>query len=251
MTAPTAPSDTAGLRLAADVAKSVPDVVIAYEPDGTIAWASPSLASVLGWDPAKVIGTRLRIATDEDAAQAETITAEAIATGVQTARARLRSRRADGTVIWADAHLGLVRDQGGTLTRIVASIRDVTADVEWQRVAIEAERRFRLAMENSAVGVALVAPDGRFLTVNDALCAMLRRDAPALMATTWQELTDPRDVNVDLGLANELLAGERDSYRLRKRYLRPDRSIVWETSPSLPCGIPPARCSPSSRRSST
>ena len=209
------------------MAESVADVVIAYEPDGTIAWASPSLAPVLGWDPAKVIGTRLGIVTDEDAAKAAEITAEAMSSGAQTARARVRSRRADGTVIWTDTHSRLVRDPRGKLTWIVASIRDVTDDVEWQRQALEAEQRFRLAMEHSAVGMALVAPGGDFLTVNDALCDMLKRDAATLLSSTWQELTHPQDVDIDQGLVNELLAGERDSYRLRKRYLRPDGSVAW------------------------
>ncbi len=227
MTAPSAPSEAADLRLAADVAESIADVIIAYEPDGTIVWASPSLTPVLGWDPAAVVGSRLRISTDEDAARADQITTEAIASGAATARARLRSRRSDGTVIWTDAHLRLVRDASGGLRMIVASIRDVTADVEWHRQALEAEQRFRLAFEHSAVGMSLFVPDGHFLTVNDALCDMLKRDAATLMSRTWQELTDPQDVDIDVGLANEILAGERDSYRLRKRYLRPDGSVMW------------------------
>jgi diguanylate cyclase (GGDEF)-like protein/PAS domain S-box-containing protein len=222
-----APAEATSLRLAAAVAESVADVVIAYEPDGTIAWASPSLTPVLGWDPAKVIGTRLRIATDEDAAKAAEISAEAMSSGAQTARARLRSRRADGKIIWTDTHSRLIRDPSGTVTWIVASIRDVTDDVEWQRQALEAEQHFGLAMEHSAVGMARVAPEGHFLTVNGALCDMLKRDAATLMSSTWQELTHPQDVEIDQGLVNELLAGDRDSYRLRKRYLCPDGSVVW------------------------
>jgi PAS domain-containing protein len=42
--------------------------------------------------------------------------------------------------------------------------------------ADESNALFRLAMEHSAVGMALVAPDGSFLMVNPALCSM--RDCP-------------------------------------------------------------------------
>ncbi len=86
--------------------------------------------------------------------------------------------------------------------------------------------RFALAMQHSPVGMSVVAPDGAFLDVNDALCAMLGRSAEDLMASTWQELTHPDDLAIDASLVAEVLDGSRDSYRLAKRYLRPDGSVV-------------------------
>ena len=95
------------------------------------------------------------------------------------------------------------------------------ADVD--AAAGDQDGRFRLAMEHAGIGMALVAPEGTFLDVNPALCAMLDRDAATLMSSTWQQITHPSDLAVDLDLVSDLLAGRRDSYRLRKRYLRPDR----------------------------
>ena len=91
----------------------------------------------------------------------------------------------------------------------------------------ESEDRFRLAMDHSAIGMCLVSPEGRFLTVNPALCEMLDRDAETLAAATWQELTHPDDLDVDLGLVDEVLSGRIPSYRLVKRFLRPDGTLVW------------------------
>ena len=53
------------------------------------------------------------------------------------------------------------------------------------------DERFRLAMENAAIGMCLVSPDGRFISVNAALCEMLGRDADALTASTWQRAHPP------------------------------------------------------------
>ena len=81
-------------------------------------------------------------------------------------------------------------------------------------------------MRHSAVGMALVAPDGSFLEVNHALCTMLGRAEAELRASTWQQLTHPDDVADDAALLREVLAGHRDGYRLAKRYLRPDGTVV-------------------------
>ena len=53
------------------------------------------------------------------------------------------------------------------------------------------------------------------------------RTVENIVTTTWQQLTFPADVAIDQALVNEVLTAQRDSYRLRKRYLRPDGAVVW------------------------
>ncbi|MEB3265485.1 MAG: PAS domain S-box protein, partial [Cyanobacteriota bacterium] len=86
---------------------------------------------------------------------------------------------------------------------------------------------FRAAMQSAGVGFCLVSPAGQFLEVNPALCQLLGRDAAALSQATWQELTHPDDLATDLALVEALKANQRQTYRLRKRYLRPDGSVLW------------------------
>lgn len=83
------------------------------------------------------------------------------------------------------------------------------------------------ALESSAIASCLVAPDGSFLWVNPALCTLLARPARQLVNCSWQELTHPDDLAADLGLVASVAEGTRNSYRLRKRYLRPDGMTVW------------------------
>jgi PAS domain S-box-containing protein len=86
---------------------------------------------------------------------------------------------------------------------------------------------WRLTMQHSPVGMALVGLDGRILTANRALCDMLGRDAEVLCALGFQEVTHPDDLDEDLELFHATLSGERDSYRVRKRYLHADGHVVW------------------------
>ena len=93
--------------------------------------------------------------------------------------------------------------------------------------ALDDDIRFAVAMANSPIGMVLAAPTGAFLSVNPAMCAMLGRDEEELKASTWHELTHPADVGADAALIAEIVAGSRDAFRMRKRYLRPDQSVVW------------------------
>ncbi|GAB3248632.1 ATP-binding protein [Nocardioides dilutus] len=86
---------------------------------------------------------------------------------------------------------------------------------------------WRLALEHSPVGMTLVGLEGQLLVVNRALCDMLGYDADTLTTKGFQELTHPDDLDSDLELFHQTLAGEIDSYRLRKRYLHAEGRIVW------------------------
>src|SRR5688572_12466717 len=73
----------------------------------------------------------------------------------------------------------------------------------------------------------LVGLDGRLLAVNQALCTLLGYDEDELASRGFQELTHPDDLDLDLDYFARALAGEINSYRMRKRYIRSDGAIVW------------------------
>lgn len=91
----------------------------------------------------------------------------------------------------------------------------------------DSETRFRHAMEYSAIGMALVAPQGKWLQVNRSLCDILGYPAEELKRLTFQQITHPDDLSLDLQHASRLLEGEIDTYTFEKRYFRKDGEIVW------------------------
>lgn len=91
----------------------------------------------------------------------------------------------------------------------------------------ESEQRFRGSMEHAAIGMALVSLDGTFLEVNLALANFLGYEREALMQRTFQDVTYPDDLALDLHECERLLAGEIDEYRLEKRYITSDNRVVW------------------------
>src|SRR5476651_1112811 len=91
----------------------------------------------------------------------------------------------------------------------------------------QSENRFRNAMEYSAIGMALVSPQGKWLQVNKSLCDLLGYDATYLKTLTFQEITHAEDLSKDLALFQKLLEGEIKNYQLEKRYLCRNGEMVW------------------------
>jgi diguanylate cyclase (GGDEF)-like protein/PAS domain S-box-containing protein len=91
----------------------------------------------------------------------------------------------------------------------------------------EAEERFRLAFEHAPIGIALVSPEGNFTRVNHALCELIGYSPGELVAKTFQEITHPEDLDLDLENVNQVLNGELRDYEMEKRYIHRDGHIVW------------------------
>jgi PAS domain S-box-containing protein len=89
------------------------------------------------------------------------------------------------------------------------------------------ELRFRATFEQAAVGIAHVSLTGRFLRVNQKFCNIIGYTQDELLGLTFQEITYPDDLDVDLDYVQQLLVKKRDSYSMEKRSCRKDGSIVW------------------------
>ena len=91
----------------------------------------------------------------------------------------------------------------------------------------ESEAVSRATFEQAAVGIAHVGIDGRWLRVNDKLCAIVGYSREELLQLTFQDITHIDDLGKDLGHMHQVLSGEIKTYSMEKRYLRKDGSTVW------------------------
>jgi PAS domain S-box-containing protein len=91
----------------------------------------------------------------------------------------------------------------------------------------QSEERFRQAFDYAAIGMALVATDGGWIKVNRSLCEITGYNEQELLKLTFQDITHPDDLDADLALYRQLLAGEIRFYHLEKRYIHKHGHIVW------------------------
>ena len=104
---------------------------------------------------------------------------------------------------------------------------DLTPQLEAAAALQASQSRFLDTFEQAAVGIAHIAPDGRWLRINRKLCDIVGYSAAQLSRMTFQDITHPDDLDGDLHLVQRVLAGDINTYTLEKRYLRSDRRVVW------------------------
>ena len=113
----------------------------------------------------------------------------------------------------------------------VVSIIGIATDItEKKQIKTELKKttaKFRNTFEQAAVGIAHVAPDGRWLRVNQKLCQIVGYTKEEFLEKTFQEITHPEDLDTDLEYVRQMLSGEIETYSMEKRYIRKDGNCIW------------------------
>ncbi|MCQ6278518.1 PAS domain S-box protein [Bacillus sp. EB600] len=86
---------------------------------------------------------------------------------------------------------------------------------------------FMNAFNFSAIGMAIVSMDGRLLKVNASLCKIVDYTAAELEQMTFQNITHPDDLELDLNNLYKMLTEETQYYEMEKRYFKKNGCIVW------------------------
>lgn len=214
------------------IAENSGDAIV-HSRDGRFVWVSPSIEAVLGAPPHHWLGRELRDVVPPEEWAAHDASRKAVAEG-HPIQVRIQLIGADGTRHWVDVHSKPFYDAHGQPDGTSSALRLVDDQVAAEQERNEARRqqarsdaRFRRSMDNAAIGMCIVAPDGRFLEVNSALCDFLGYDAATLTQKTWQEVTAPEFLATDLRNVTDLLAGRIDSYRMLKQYITAEGRRVW------------------------
>lgn len=109
----------------------------------------------------------------------------------------------------------------------VWSYRDVTEHKQPERVLCHSEAWFRAMFEQAAVGIALVDPQLRYLSVNQRFCNLVGYTEAELADLTFVDITHPDDLDSGLDLTQRLFAGDIDDFSVEKRYVCKDGQVKW------------------------
>lgn len=110
---------------------------------------------------------------------------------------------------------------------ILITSKDITERQQAKERLRQSEERFRLAFDSTAVGMTITSLDGHILRVNDFYSQTLGYSKAEIEGMDFQQISHPDDLEADLDLLEQLLAGTINHYNLEKRYIRKDGQIIW------------------------
>ncbi|MHB1399982.1 MAG: PAS domain S-box protein [Trichloromonadaceae bacterium] len=138
-----------------------------------------------------------------------------------------RYLKKDGAVIWGHATVAGVFGPDGALKCFSANVQDITERKAAREALRFSEERFRTVFNNAAAGMVTLAPDGRFLEVNQAFCNFTGYSREELLSLRVREITHHDDLEQTAHNYRLLVDGQGRVIDYQKRYLRKDGAIVW------------------------
>ncbi len=128
---------------------------------------------------------------------------------------------------WMIARGEAVPDNEGNIIKLRGTVQDITERKRAEQKLRESEERFRSAFDDSAVAMALVCPDARFLKVNDEFCQLLGFEKSEMEGSTFLDFTYPNDMEPSILIHKAVINREKPFFWLEKRYIRKDGRVIW------------------------
>jgi PAS domain S-box-containing protein len=146
---------------------------------------------------------------------------------IDAVRIEKRYVRKDRSIVWVKFTMTVERDANGKPLYEIGVYDDITTQRDAETRLRESEERFRQTFELAASGICHVI-GGRFVRVNKSLCEILGYDEKTLLGKTVKEVSHPDDRDLTDDGRARIRAGEIDSARFEKRYIRGDDGrVVW------------------------
>lgn len=193
-------------------------------------WMNPRFWTTLGYDPDKM--------PHKASAWQDIINREDLNTAIDNFQKHcadpnhpydqlVRYRHKNGSTVWIRCRGMAIRDENGKPIRMLGAHHEITEHKLIEAQLRISEKQFRGAFENSAIGMALVSTEGKWLKVNHQLCYIVGYTERELMQKTFQDITHPDDLEKDLGLVKDVLDNKISNYKMEKRYFHSAGHIVW------------------------
>lgn len=134
---------------------------------------------------------------------------------------------ADGSLRYVADYRRPVYDEAGNIARIDGYIQDITARKTAEETVHSSQRRLQTILDNAAVGIFLLSPDGRWLEINQRGMLMLGYSQEELREMHYGDVLVPADRQECLATLQTYSWHQQPQYRSEQRYLRKDGSVFW------------------------
>jgi PAS domain S-box-containing protein len=196
--------------------------------DGYFLKVNPKLCSITGYSQEELLAKNFHSITYPDDWDVDFQHWKQIVSGeLSTCEYEKRYVHKNGRVVWILLTGSGVRDAQGYLLYYVMQMQDITERKRVEQALRDSEERFRSAFDYASIGKALVSPEGRWLKVNRMISKITGYSEEELLNMTFQSITHPDDLGIDLKFMDYVLNREIETYQLEKRYIHKEGHCVW------------------------
>lgn len=214
-------------RFLAAIVESSADAIASVTLDGVIQTWNKAAERIYGYTAREIVGRAPSQVMDATHFEEILQLLQRVRDGYQTEQFETRRRRKDGREIEVAISLYPIYDDQERVVGAAVTARDISNQRFFEATMRENDERVRYTFEQAAVGLAHVSLDGRYLRVNQKLCAIFGYTANELLSMSVQQILHPDEIVLENELIRSMLAGERANFSIEKRSIRKDGAIVW------------------------
>jgi diguanylate cyclase (GGDEF)-like protein/PAS domain S-box-containing protein len=147
--------------------------------------------------------------------------------GLDTYESEYRCINNDGGTVWYRNLVSVIKEKGESRW-LRGLLVDITERKKTEEIIKATEVRFKKMFMSAPVGmliVDLITTD--LLEVNPAYVNIVGRSVPEIKKNGWQKITHPDDLKENTDKLKQLQLGEINHFKMLKRFIKPDNSIVW------------------------
>jgi PAS domain S-box-containing protein len=142
--------------------------------------------------------------------------------------------RKDGTS-FPVSYMSTPRWEDGQLVGAVVTFQDISERKQAEATIRKSEQRFRAIYDQAPVGIAILdSVSGQFQDINKQYCDIVGYSQEEMLSRSFQSITHPKDLQLDLDNMQKLLSGETSFFKMEKRYIRKDGNIIWVALTCVP-----------------
>jgi PAS domain S-box-containing protein len=160
--------------------------------------------------------------------------AEVLNTGQAVRDEEVTVLRPDGTQVVVQLNIDPLVNPQGKMVGAITCIQDVTERkgiidaLDHSRHELrQQEERWSATYEHAAIGIVELDAEGRFLRVNEAICAITGGTREELLNWKLFGRTHPDDRDIDEEQYRRQVAGDIGFYSIEKRFVRKDGRVIW------------------------
>jgi len=218
-------------RLLAD---HVHDVIFVLDMNLNYTYVSPSVKVLRGYEPEEVMKQALLEAlTPSSLDLANRTLSEVMELEETEHRAintswtlQLEIRRKDGTTVWTEVNVSLIRNENQQPVGILGVIRDITERRKVGRALLESEEQYRLVVENAKESI-IITQDIKVVFVNSAAIGMVGYSKEILTSKSFTDFIHPDDISMVVDHHLRRIKGEEVPPVYPFRIIGRDGTVIW------------------------
>lgn len=190
------------------ITANMADIICQASIDGVYIYVSPSVKSVLGYQPPDLLGKSMLEGVHPDDRSRVTSCMQDARGKCMTQSVQYRYLRADGSYVWLGTTGTPIYDDEGQVTGFICNSRDITNQKNAEDALRESEAKYRTLVESASDPISLYDENGIFLMANKAGAHSMGEEPADLLGRSLRDFFPPEIAEKQIDLIRRVINTE-------------------------------------------